>query len=42
MHIRHISAPKKAATFDCDWLEENLPDSLLELVLLVVNWFKAA
>lgn len=41
MHIRHVSAPKKALTIDCTWLEENLPDSLLELILAIVNFFKA-
>lgn len=40
MHVRRISVPKKAVTIDCDWLETNLPDSLYDLVMTVIGWFK--
>lgn len=40
MHVRRISVPKKAVTIDCTWLEDNLPDSLYDLVMTVIGWFK--
>lgn len=40
MHVKRVSVPKKAITIDCDWLEENLPDSLFELVEMIISFIK--
>jgi len=40
MHVRRISVPKKAVTINADWLEANLPDSLYDLIMTVIGWFK--
>jgi hypothetical protein len=37
MHVRRIS---KAVTIDGNWLEANLPDSLYDLIRMVIGWFK--
>ena len=42
MHVKRISVPRRAVTIDCTWLENNLPESLFDLVSMALNWFKGA